>query len=429
LTSRSENTNAFVLCKCGEPLMPTTAPKARILLKRNKAQVFRLHPFTIKLNYETPHLVQPIDCRVDYGANRHGIALVQHCKSHDRVIFFGEARQRLDIKKKLDIRRGLRRNRRYRNTRYRQPRSHRRRSKGYVPPTIGQRVETVMRITKTLNQVAPTTSAVVEIGMFDTQRMINPEIKGVEYQQGPKPGYDNRRHAVLAYFNYTCQYCGGERGVMTEEHVIPRGRGGTDAWCNLTCACLSCNIKKGDRTPEEAGMPSPRTVNPRNMAFQKFCAIVQSGKNMLVEELTRLMPTQTVYGWQTKQNREAAGLPKTHYFDALCTKDIIQRLTILSPHIYEIRLRRRNVRRIHAANPNKGGKRARYNANKDLEGFEKGDLIMGPHGLGYIDSIKTRGQLTYRSRHGQRYSVSPGKAKLLESVKSVAFLLRTQKPV
>jgi 5-methylcytosine-specific restriction endonuclease McrA len=47
--------------------------------------------------------------------------------------------------------------------------------------------------------------------------------------------------------------------------VIPKSRGGEDTWENLVCACVECNNKKGDRTPEEAGMRllrKPRKPNP-----------------------------------------------------------------------------------------------------------------------------------------------------------------------
>jgi 5-methylcytosine-specific restriction endonuclease McrA len=52
----------------------------------------------------------------------------------------------------------------------------------------------------------------------------------------------------------TCQYC-GSRQNLTLDHVMPRSRGGKDTWENLITACQSCNTRKGDMTPEEAGMP------------------------------------------------------------------------------------------------------------------------------------------------------------------------------
>jgi 5-methylcytosine-specific restriction endonuclease McrA len=49
-----------------------------------------------------------------------------------------------------------------------------------------------------------------------------------------------------------CQYC-GSRDRLTIDHVLPKSRGGKDTWENLVAACVPCNNRKGDRTPEEAG--------------------------------------------------------------------------------------------------------------------------------------------------------------------------------
>jgi len=49
-----------------------------------------------------------------------------------------------------------------------------------------------------------------------------------------------------------CQYC-GSKDRLTIDHVFPKSRGGKDTWENLVAACVPCNNRKGDRTPEEAG--------------------------------------------------------------------------------------------------------------------------------------------------------------------------------
>ncbi len=59
---------------------------------------------------------------------------------------------------------------------------------------------------------------------------------------------------ILLRDNYTCQYCGTRKPPLTIDHIIPKSRGGKDTWDNLVTACVKCNAKKGDRTPEEAGM-------------------------------------------------------------------------------------------------------------------------------------------------------------------------------
>ncbi len=62
------------------------------------------------------------------------------------------------------------------------------------------------------------------------------------------------RRNVLRRDRYTCQYCGKSNVELTLDHVIPKSRGGRTSWDNLVAACLRCNAKKGNRTPEEAGM-------------------------------------------------------------------------------------------------------------------------------------------------------------------------------
>jgi len=56
---------------------------------------------------------------------------------------------------------------------------------------------------------------------------------------------------------FICQYCGGTfaPAVLTFDHVMPRSRGGDTSWTNIVTSCGNCNRLKGDRTPEEAGMP------------------------------------------------------------------------------------------------------------------------------------------------------------------------------
>jgi 5-methylcytosine-specific restriction endonuclease McrA len=65
----------------------------------------------------------------------------------------------------------------------------------------------------------------------------------------------NRRN-LFARDRNTCQYCGARPGTaeLTIDHVLPRSRGGQGSWENCVLACVRCNLKKRNRTPEEAGM-------------------------------------------------------------------------------------------------------------------------------------------------------------------------------
>jgi 5-methylcytosine-specific restriction endonuclease McrA len=59
---------------------------------------------------------------------------------------------------------------------------------------------------------------------------------------------------ILRRDHYTCQYCGRRGDRLTVDHVSPRSRGGGTSWTNVVAACLRCNLQKGSRTVEDAGM-------------------------------------------------------------------------------------------------------------------------------------------------------------------------------
>jgi hypothetical protein len=62
------------------------------------------------------------------------------------------------------------------------------------------------------------------------------------------------REGVLRRDRHRCAYC-GRPTATTMDHVVPRSRGGATQWTNAVAACEPCNTRKGNRTPDEAGMP------------------------------------------------------------------------------------------------------------------------------------------------------------------------------
>ncbi len=81
-------------------------------------------------------------------------------------------------------------------------------------------------------------------------------IRLVTYVRIPRDAHSRKitRRAVFARDQWTCQYCGNERGTLTIDHVIPRSKGGGSAWDNIVTCCAPCNRRKGDRLPKQAGM-------------------------------------------------------------------------------------------------------------------------------------------------------------------------------
>ena len=85
---------------------------------------------------------------------------------------------------------------------------------------------------------------------------------------------------ILLRDDYTCQYCQlkGER-LMTVDHVVPKSKGGPSTWENLVCACMRCNNRKNNRTPEHANM-----LLKRKPKAPKYIPWIRVKRNTLPDE-------------------------------------------------------------------------------------------------------------------------------------------------
>jgi 5-methylcytosine-specific restriction endonuclease McrA len=88
----------------------------------------------------------------------------------------------------------------------------------------------------------------------------------VGYEMLPKSRVRFSRANIYARDGNRCQYCGlrYSRSELNLDHVVPRSRGGVTTWENVVCSCIRCNLRKGGRTPDEAGLHLlRRPVRPR----------------------------------------------------------------------------------------------------------------------------------------------------------------------
>lgn len=86
------------------------------------------------------------------------------------------------------------------------------------------------------------------------------------YDRLPRARVRFSRFNIYARDDSTCQYCGRRfrRAELNLDHVLPRAQGGATSWENVVCSCVACNLRKGGRTPEQAGMRLLRApVRPR----------------------------------------------------------------------------------------------------------------------------------------------------------------------
>ena len=80
------------------------------------------------------------------------------------------------------------------------------------------------------------------------------------------------RRALFARDGWRCVYC-GSTGRLTLDHVVPRSRGGDSVWENVVTSCAPCNLRKGDRLVEEAGLTmSVRPTPPSPSLFIRLAA-------------------------------------------------------------------------------------------------------------------------------------------------------------
>ena len=312
----------FVLDTNHQPLNPVHPGYARLLLKQGKAAVYRRYPFTLilKTAVEHPH-VEPLRIKIDPGSRTTGIALVNDTSGE--VIFAAHLEHRgAQIKKDLDQRRGARRGRRQRKTRYRQPRFlNRRRRQGWLAPSLESRISNIVTWVERLRRLAPITAISQELVKFDLQTLDNPEISGIEYQQGTLQGYETREY-LLEKWGRKCSYCDVSGVPLQVEHIRPRAKHGGNRISNLCLACEPCNLAKGTRDIQVFLAKKPDLLKKILAQAQKplrDAAAVNTTRWALYERLKALgLPMECGSGGLTKFNRTMRELPKAHWIDALC---------------------------------------------------------------------------------------------------------------
>lgn len=370
----------FVLDTNRKPLSPCHSARARQLLKRGKAAVFRRVPFTIILKYVPEGEPTPVRVKLDPGSRTTGIALTMRRHGKDEVVWAAELEHKgLEVKSKLDKRRAVRRNRRCRKNRYRPARFlNRRRKEGWLPPSIESRVGNVVSWVNRLRRWAFVDGIAMELVKFDTQAMQNPEVSGTEYQRGTLFGYEVREY-LLEKWGRRCAYCGVENVPLEVDHIVPRSHGGSDRVSNLTLACHNCNQKKGSRPVKEFLSRKPEVLNKVLLQAKtplRDAAAVNTTRFALLNRLRATdLPVECGTGGRTKYNRTTQGYPKKHWIDAACVGESgdAVRLTA-SMGVLSIKAVGRGSRQMCRMDrygfPRTGPKAART-----VHGFRTGDLV------------------------------------------------------
>jgi len=360
--------------------MPCSNKKARMLLKSGQAKIIKYNPFTIQLTTATGESVQNVSIGIDTGAKYIGVAIT----SEDKVLAKGEIELRDDISDNITLRSILRRGRRNRNIRYRQARFlNRKRKLGWLPPSVQSKLDATFIWVDKFFSLVPNPKLVIEVGKFDIAKMINPDIKGIEYQNGNCQGYYDVRYFVFARDNYICQVCKKKNKVLRIHHIIYKSCGGTDRSDNLITVCTDCHTSDSHKA---GGILYKWMKNKKKVKQYKeptFMNIVRK------RTFIRYPDAVITYGSITTPRRKELGLDKTHYNDAIVISGI-ETINENSNSYFYYKQFRKKKRSLHESIPRKGLKNKNVLATRNSKntkyrrGFYLGDKVKYLDQIGWI---------------------------------------------
>ena len=268
----------YVLGTDGKPQMPTKRKRHVLkLLNTGKARIAEKVPFTIQLKYDNIPVLQPVILAADPGRTNIGAAalsplgdlmfaavietrnkeikkLMADRKTHRQASRRGErkARQRLAKKYRTMIKAGMamRKLPQYaadkfvtckfiRNTEARF--CNRKRCSDWLTPTVNHLVQTHLNIIKKISRYLPVTDIAIEVNRFAFMQMENPDVSGVDFQNGPLKGFNDVKAAIREQQNGKCLMC--KNDIEHFHHMVPRSKGGSDTIQNQVGLCQKCHTK------------------------------------------------------------------------------------------------------------------------------------------------------------------------------------------
>lgn len=401
----------FVLNKHGNPLMPCSSVKARLLLKYGKAKVVKRTPFAIQMLYGSSGYKQSITLGVDSGYTYIGLSAV----SEKKELHSAEVNLRTDMVKLNSERRQYRRFRRYRKTWYRKPRFlNREKPEGWLAPSIQNKLDSHIKAINQVKEILPVSLINIEVAAFDIQKIKNPDISGPGYQNGDQKDFWNVREYVLYRDGHTCQHCKGKAKdtILEVHHKVSRQIGG-DRPENLVTLCDTCHAKisKGKLVLD---------IKPsQGFKAETFMSMVRW---MLVNKLRDMgQAVNHTYGYLTKSSRIELGLPKSHINDAfVIAKGSCQERSAAQYLIKQVRKCNRKLFK---------GDRShiRNTAPRFIKGFQRYDKVIWKGIECFIFGRRTTGYFDLRKLDGSRVHASAkhSECSLLESAKT--FLIERRR--
>lgn len=300
--SLKANLLVFVISKNGIPLMPCGFAKSKRMVKSGKAVVLKRFPFTIQLNFECENQVQKVILGIDSGYQNVGFSATTEKQELISGVMILDGK----TKKRLDNRRVYRRLKRSR-LRYRKPRFlNREKRSDWLPPSIERRYQTHIRLINRLKQFIPISKIIIETAKFDIQKLKNPDIKGIEYQQGDLYQYQNVKSYLLSREQGKCEHCKKRFDKSNGSHIHHRIPG-NNRLENLMLIHKKCHdvIHKNPKLLKKYQKPNIKTYKPStfmNIINRRFVKDIQD--------------LEVTYGYITDIKRREFSIEKSHSNDA-----------------------------------------------------------------------------------------------------------------
>jgi len=352
--------------------------------------VYQKTPYTIQITNATGETTQPVALGVDSGYLKVGLSAV----TPKREVYASDVRLRDDTVKLNSERRTYRRSRRNRKTWHRQPLFlNRKKPEGWLAPSIQHKLDSHLKLVDNVSNVLPVTKVIVEVASFDIQKIKNPEISGVGYQNGDQKGYGNVREYVLYRDGHKCRHCKGKSGdTKLEVHHVKSRQTGGDSPENLATLCKTCH---GAATRGEIVLK----IHPfKGFMAETFMSMV---RRRIVGTLnSRGYRVIHTYGYLTKQGRKNLELPKSHVNDAFViaggkyqerSSDVF-----LSQQVRKCNRKLFKGERSHIPNT----------AAREIFGFRRYDKVQFKGAAGFIFGRRTTGYFDIRTLDGIKIHAS-----------------------
>ena len=341
----------------GRPRMPMHRKRRVIhLLKIGKARIAEHVPFTIQLLYQDTGILQPLMLGIDPGRTNIGATVITE---QGKVVYTTETHTRnKEIVRLMDKRRANRRTSRLGRRKVRQRLakkygtiiqggeikrhlpsygenkyitckyihntkarfSNRKRSKGWLTPSAEQLVRTHINLVHKLQKYMPISDVCLEVNRFAFASMENPEMEGVDFQNGPLKGFDDVNDAVWHRQKGVCLLC--NHGIDHYHHVVPKHEGGSNAMPNIAGLCFECHDKVHKN--KEVKTQLIKKINGLNKKYGALSVLNQSipyiYQRLFFEFGDHLFAS---FGSVTYRTRNTLRFEKTtdnqmHYIDAYC---------------------------------------------------------------------------------------------------------------